>query len=134
MAFEEGHLKVGGRQKGTPNRKAQLLIDICDAAGCDIPRKLLEIVPSLTPDNQAKVYLGLMPYLFPRRKAVEDSNRASPPIGEDSELKQLCSRIETVAGLESGAVSRMVAIGKMTASERIAYLNRLKSNILEEDG
>ncbi|MFV8248092.1 hypothetical protein [Bdellovibrio bacteriovorus] len=63
-----------GRQKGTPNKKTQLLNEILDAKDFCIPEKLMELLPSLSPEKQADILVDLMSYVYPKRKAIEQLN------------------------------------------------------------
>lgn len=60
-----------GRQKGTPNKKTQVLAEILENLSLDVPQKIAELLPSMPPEKQADVLLELMTYLFPKRKALE---------------------------------------------------------------
>lgn len=62
-----------GRQKGTPNRRTQRLAEVLEEGGINVPLRLLRILPKLPPEKQADVLLGLMPYLYPKRKPQEPS-------------------------------------------------------------
>lgn len=65
--------KAVGRRKGTPNRKTQLLMEICEAKGISPFEGLLELC--VHPD--VHIRLGALreacQYLYPKRKAIEIS-------------------------------------------------------------
>lgn len=71
--FERGQQKPpgSGRKKGIPNKRTELLRDVLENLECDVPQKLIALLPSLPPDGQAHVLLELLSYLYPRRKAME---------------------------------------------------------------
>jgi hypothetical protein len=71
MPFEQGQQKTGGRRSGTPNRRTNVLSDILDELNIDLPTRIFEILPTLTPEKQIDVLLQLMPFMYPKRKAVE---------------------------------------------------------------
>lgn len=69
--FVSGHVKAGGRKRGAPNRRTEILRDVLERLGCDVPQRLVALLPQLAPDSQARVLMELMSFLYPRRKAVE---------------------------------------------------------------
>jgi len=66
-------MKTGGRQKGTPNRRTQQLIERLEELDVDPVEGLAQILkePTVTADTRRAIYLELLQYLFPKRKAVE---------------------------------------------------------------
>lgn len=94
-SFKPGHKKLGGRQKGTPNKASAEAQDILDALGCNPIEGLAriangeglsclvylnketgefveyEIKPSF--DQRLNAYKELAQYVAPKRKAVEHS-------------------------------------------------------------
>ncbi len=66
-------MRIGGRQKGTPNKKTLALVEILEAKKIDPVSGLSTLLPILEPEKQADVYLKLMEYLYPKRKAIEMS-------------------------------------------------------------
>lgn len=77
MAFEPGHKKTGGRKKGTPNKKSQHLKCQLESLKFDPVMKLVEVIPGLPPDKQATILVQLLLFLYPRRKAVEESENSA---------------------------------------------------------
>lgn len=65
--------KTGGRVAGTPNKRTAELMERLEALGCDPLEGLVAIArdPSTDAALRARVYAELMPYLYPKRKAVE---------------------------------------------------------------
>lgn len=76
MTRPMGMPKTGGRIRGTPNRRTQKLCDLFEHRGIDIPQRILDLLPKLDPDRQAIILLGLMPYLYPKRKPIEISEES----------------------------------------------------------
>jgi hypothetical protein len=75
-----GQPKSGGRAKGTPNRATAAFKEKLAALGCD---PLAELVKMAQHDNapsvfSAHIYFGFLPYMFPKRKAVEDDGQERP--------------------------------------------------------
>ncbi len=67
--------KTGGRQKGTPNKKTQELLDLM---GDYSPlESLLSILKNdrVPIDLKIKINLDLMGYLYPKRKSVESKEQ-----------------------------------------------------------
>ena len=72
--------KTGGRQKGTPNKRTVELAEKLAEMGFDPVATLVAIArdPSATPELRAHCAADLLPYLYPRRKAVELSGDDGP--------------------------------------------------------
>lgn len=75
--FAFGHAKLGGRNKGTPNKRTLMLSTMLEELGLDVPQCIAMLLPQLSPDRQMDVLLELMQYLFPKRKAVEISDKTT---------------------------------------------------------
>lgn len=82
MAKQVGSYKTGGRKKGTPNKRTLHLFENLNSVGLDVISKLSEILPQLPIEKQADVLLELMPYIYPKRKAIELST-----VADDNEIK-----------------------------------------------
>jgi|SRR6185312_828671 len=81
--FEKGHAKLGGRAKGTPNKRTQALQEILEANELEIVPRLCAIINGghLEPKDQAWVLLELMQYLYPKRRAIEVDDK-TPDTGK----------------------------------------------------
>jgi hypothetical protein len=116
MPRPSGLPKTGGRKPGTPNKRTEMLSDALACLDCDVPSKLIQLLPQLTPEKQATVLLGLMPYLYPKRTAIElDQN--------DNQLVYPNKRPASVA-LPDNDISHFgvfLEIMRMTPEERIAH-------------
>jgi hypothetical protein len=68
--------KTGGRQKGTPNRATAVLRDKLAALGCDPAEELVRIAqnPKTKDESKVQIYSSLLPYVYPKRKPVDDSD------------------------------------------------------------
>jgi hypothetical protein len=80
--FQVGQAKPenSGRRKGVPNLKTLFLKDSLELLGLDLPTKIVELLPKLSPDKQMDAYLDLLQYVYPRRKGVELSGQNGQPI------------------------------------------------------
>jgi len=71
MAFEKGHIKLGGRQKGSSNKKTIMKAEeILAQSGINPIQKLLEIAESeeTTTDQRINCYKEIAKYTYPRLK------------------------------------------------------------------
>ncbi len=64
---------ASGRKPGTPNKKTVELKSVLDELSVDPVRALFDLLPMLDLEKQADVYMRMMEYLYPKRKAVEHS-------------------------------------------------------------
>jgi hypothetical protein len=78
--FEAGHPKFGGRKRGAPNKSLAFLRDALDQVGLDLPSRLTELMPLLSPDKQADVLLNLMQYIYPKRKPSDSQPGQGQPL------------------------------------------------------
>lgn len=60
-----------GRKKGVVNKRTSELEARIKALGLDPLVGLSTILPTLDPKDQVGVYLGIMPYLYSKRKSIE---------------------------------------------------------------
>ena len=72
----------GGRAPGTPNKRTTELIERLAELKCDPVEGLARIAADANTDValRARVYADLLPYLYPKRKAVELSGDDNAPI------------------------------------------------------
>jgi hypothetical protein len=90
--FQPGHIKYGGRARGTPNRRTQLVQDFCDQHDWQpFEKALLELQQmeaalrdatdtttrayQVTRQHYLDLLIAVMPYCYPRQKAVEHSGQ-----------------------------------------------------------
>ena len=93
MAFEQGHSKIGGRKKGTPNKVTLIKADdLLLELDVNPIQKLIEIAESdeVSIDQRINCYKEIAKYTYPRLKLQE--LWVSPP----ENLKP--TRIELIAG------------------------------------
>ena len=91
MAFEQGHQKLGGRKKGTPNKKTLIKADdLLLKLDINPIEKLIEIAGSelASIDQKINCYKTIAQYTYPKPKSQAVS------IGSDSNMP---TKIEIVA-------------------------------------
>ena len=84
MAFEKGYKKIGGRQKGTPNKKTivkadEILLDL----NVNPIQRLIELAESdkTTVDQKISCYKEDAKYTYPKFKAQELRVVPTEPVG-----------------------------------------------------
>jgi hypothetical protein len=77
MSFEPGHKKVGGRKKGSPNKKTEFLFSELETKKFDVIGNLIDLIPQLSLEKRADTLIQLLPYLYPKRKPSEIQNDPS---------------------------------------------------------
>lgn len=60
-----------GRKKGTPNKDTQKLVEVLRELNVNPVRAVCELMPKLEYAKQADVYLKLMEYIYPKRRAED---------------------------------------------------------------
>ena len=74
MAFEQGHSKIGGRKKGTPNKITLIKADdLLLELDVNPIQKIIEIAESdeATLDQRINCYKEIAKYTYPRLKLQE---------------------------------------------------------------
>jgi len=74
MAFENGHEKLGGRQKGTPNKKTLIKADgLLLELDVNPIQRLIEIAESdlSSTDQKINCYKEIAKYTYPKLKSQE---------------------------------------------------------------
>lgn len=74
-------IKTGGRQKGTPNKRALSddLLAKCEARGIDVFDMLLDFTGEAPMELRLAALKELMRYLYPQKKAIEHSGEILNP-------------------------------------------------------
>ncbi len=70
MSRPEGLPKTGGRLPGTPNKRTLELAAKLEEHGIDPLAEIAAALPDLTSERRIEVMLALLPFLFPKRKAI----------------------------------------------------------------
>src|SRR5215813_7861071 len=67
--------KTGGRMKGTPNKRTQDLTERLAELGCDPVEGMAKLAmdPNSSPDLKGRMYAELAQYVYPKRRAVEQT-------------------------------------------------------------
>jgi hypothetical protein len=75
-----GHKKVGGRVRGTPNRKTEALRQALQNYGCRIEEQIAGLLLDAEMDQSLKVDLvvKLLPYLYPQLRPVDETTMLTP--------------------------------------------------------
>ena len=79
MSFEKGHTKLGGRQKGTPNKRHLLRVeDILLELDINPIQRLIEIAESSDSsiDQKINCYKEIAKYAFPKQRARDSKTTA----------------------------------------------------------
>jgi len=101
VAKNSHSLRKGGRAKGTPNKRTLILNDILMNLGHDVPQKLVALMPKLSPDKQADVYLKLMEFLYPKRKAIDVAvEKSSGETDIEAQRQRIIKIMQDPKGLE----------------------------------
>jgi hypothetical protein len=105
---QRGLKKTGGRRAGTPNRRSVMLHELLQSLDCDVPKRLVALLPELSPERQADVLLELMQYLYPKRKAIELTGAGGEAIAIE-ETRQIF--LQVMANPETRKAAEVVAEG-----------------------
>lgn len=84
MGKPVGSPKTGGRKKGTPNAKFWGFLEVLQSRGIEPLGEILDELQRLSGPDKIKVYIDLLPYLYPKRKPTE-----TPPISINEYLDSL---------------------------------------------
>lgn len=79
MAFQKGHKRVGGRQKGTPNKRNTIFesleeIQTEDGRVVDVVKLFFKGLMTMPPYQQVDALLEFMQFLYPKQKQLEIGN------------------------------------------------------------
>lgn len=98
MPKTPGSAKTGGRKKGTPNKCTDGFNASLEANGVDLLGSILQEAASASSERRISIYLDLLPYVYPKRKAVEykSGSFANDPLIDlsDDQLAELKFEIE----------------------------------------
>ncbi|WP_374028992.1 hypothetical protein [Bdellovibrio bacteriovorus] len=71
MARSIGLPKTGGRKKGTPNKRTLAFSEVLDSHGIELLSEILSHAASISEQDRIGIYLGLLPYQYPKRKPTD---------------------------------------------------------------
>lgn len=125
MEMQNPREKTGGRKKGTPNKKTQLLAEILEVNDFSIPEKIIELLPSLAPKKQADVLLDLMSYMYPKRKAVEQTSISANLHAHSINIEKL--NHQDLTELHRATTQKMFGYDPDNAEERRLRMEQLMS-------
>lgn len=105
MAFKNGHIKQGGREKGTPNEMTKELREVLQTfLSIEIQRlpEYFEAIPK--PEVKAKLIIELLPFILPKQNFLELDNSESnlvvtisgidPPENDEENVKRMQSLVK----------------------------------------
>ena len=72
--FEKGHAKPenSGRKAGTPNKwNFPEIAEICRTRNYDPLIELIDLLPSLSPEAQARVHVAILPFTRPKKFEID---------------------------------------------------------------
>lgn len=93
--------KTGGRNKGTPNKKTQGLIEICEEEDIDLFRALLSIAKNQSHEKNFEAIKEACQYVLPKRRSLEHSGSINPKDMETAEQVAQMNKEERIAVLEA---------------------------------
>lgn len=70
MAYEKGHTKVGGRQKGTRNKNTEIRDMLRDFTREKFP-DFVENYEKLSPKDKTNMYMKVVEYVVPKVSAIK---------------------------------------------------------------
>jgi hypothetical protein len=77
MARQKGCVKTGGRKKGSLNKKTSDLLFVLEKANLNVPERIIELLPTVSPEIQIDILMKLMCFLYPKRKPSEAESQDS---------------------------------------------------------
>ncbi len=70
-------IRYGGRKKGTPNKKTQDLLEMCEQKGVNPFEVLLDLCKNADPNIKMNAAKEVCQYILPKRKAIEQTTQVS---------------------------------------------------------
>lgn len=98
MPFKKGQKKIGGRQKGTPNKGTDLRA-LCDASGVEPFQILLDLCKSRDEGIKLGAAKEASKYLYTQTRATEITGKDGAPISaevQSSDLKELFADFKAI--------------------------------------
>lgn len=93
--------KTGGRSAGTPNKKTQTLLQICEEEGIDLFRALLKIAKNNTHEKNFEAIKEACQYVLPKRRSLEHSGSLDPKMMEAAEQVAALNKEQQIELLET---------------------------------
>ena len=79
MKFENGHVKMGGRTAGTPNKAAKALRDQLQEVVQTTLDELPDTLAAMEPNERAKLLTALLPYVMPKLTSIDLNTQVEVP-------------------------------------------------------
>lgn len=89
-----------GRTKGTPNKKTQSLLELCESEGVNVFQAILKLCKHPDESIQFSALKEAAQYIYPKRKSLEHSGSIDPKMAEAAEAIQVMSKDEQIKCLE----------------------------------
>lgn len=95
--------KTGGRKKGTPNKRSQTLQDGLEMRlGQPLFDSIMDDILMLEdPAQRARLKIEIMPYVYPRRKALDMPSEVVPKDLDETRVSELLEWIARLDGVNS---------------------------------
>lgn len=79
MPFQKGHKKIGGKKKGTPNKKRSIFesleeIRTDNGEPVDVVKLFFDGLMTMPPFQRVDALLDFMKFIYPQQKALEVSS------------------------------------------------------------
>jgi hypothetical protein len=88
VGFKSGHIKIGGRKKGVPNKRSLGFLKNLEELGLDPIKIIAENIHQLDPQRKVQASLQLLDFVYPKRKAI-DLDIERNPEADASEVERL---------------------------------------------
>lgn len=80
MAFKKGHKKLGGREKGVPNKRKSIFdsleeIHTQDGSPVDVVKLLFQGLMDMPSFQRVDALLDFMKFLYPQQKSLDIGNK-----------------------------------------------------------
>lgn len=89
MARPLGSPKLGGRQKGTPNKRTTVLDELL-GLGKNPVDEILKLLPKVDTDKQLDAWVKMMSYCYPRFASVDIAAGVAVKVVTAGNVAELC--------------------------------------------
>jgi hypothetical protein len=120
MPFTPGSARPpgAGRKSGTPNKRTNELIEILAEYEVEPVKAMLDLLPQLTAKEQVDVFRDLLPYLYPKRKALEiDGDMRVQAMTPNWTAEELTEMIRAARGAQINSVEKPAALSVIEDAE-----------------
>lgn len=109
MGKPVGSPKTGGRKKGTPNAKFWGFLEVLQSRGIEPLGEILDELQRLSGPEKIKVYIDLLPYLYPKRRPTDQTLSLNEIVNTMSrdELRELWADLSRRLGYDKEGVREL---------------------------